>query len=528
MQFNVLLDGELVTERTVNVYHLTCAPRQPTASMIPFRRPINERKSLTTGAIQARFVILAILYGLIILYSSLILGPDGLHYVAIGPAAAWDRFRAIAYVSNASDQRPDWIANMLMTIPLAFLASGALAWRRRPLGEAGAAALAVFICVAFILAVKYAQIFFPPRTVTLNYIVAQSIGALLGTGLFGFARRRAFPTLVRMHRDSEELVIVLGAYTLLLTAYVLMPFDLALSPDDLATRLSQLPLALAPGAGHDPAYRAFLILADAVSMVPVGMFLAVTGHELSFKSLVLRGIGMIVPVTILTLFVLSATPFALSLVTRTAGVAVGIWFMWKLKGKDLWKRHYRYARYVPIALPLYVVLIIFASGLLTTGWQSMDRAWAALEPRQLLPLWSFYMLSKVDAAQNFVATFFLFAPIGAMIWLRRGFWSRGAGLSAFIAGSLSLSIEVGRMMKPGLVPDFTDPFIAAIAAAAASRAMPALWKMFEHEAKISVHRDSHVAQLERAAQIFNLAEPGPWSGETATGREESWLRRRHS
>jgi len=126
-------------------------------------------------------------------------------------------------------------------------------------------------------------------------------------------------------------------------------------------------------------------------------------------------------VTILTLFVLSASPFALSLITRTAGVAAGIGFMWKLKGKDLWKRHYRYAQYVPITLPLYVVLIVFANGLLTADWLTMDRAFAALEPRQFLPLWSFYMLSKVEAAQNFVGTFFLFAPIGAMIWLRRDF-----------------------------------------------------------------------------------------------------------
>ena len=68
------------------------------------------------------------------------------------------------------------------------------------------------------------------------------------------------------------------------------------------------------------------------------------------------------------------------------------------------------------------------------------------------------------------------------IWLRRGFWSRGAGLSAFLAFTLSLALQFGRLIVPGLTPDFTAPYIAAVAAAVAFRAMPALWKLFENEA----------------------------------------------
>jgi VanZ family protein len=473
---------------------MTVSPRSGTAEML-----------MTNAALHRRFVMLAAFYGLAIVYSSLLLGPDGLHYVAISPIEAWHKFLAMTYMDNASDQRPDWIANMMMIIPFAFFLNGALLSGRQAGREARAAVTAALVCIVFILAVKYAQLFFPPRTVTLNYIAAQSIGAVLGIGLFRLSRRKIFPVLLDMYQDGEGLVVVLGVYTLCVTAYFLMPFDLALSPGDLATRLSQLPLTLAPGAGHDPAYRSLLILADAASTIPVGMFLAVTGRELSFKSLILRGVGLIVPVTILTLFVLSATPAALSLLTRTIGVAIGIWFMWKLKGKDLWKRHYRYARYVPVAFPIYVALVALAGGLLTTDW-NVDRAVAALEPRQLLPLWSFYMVSKVQAAQSFVATFFLFAPIGAMIWLRRGFWSKGAGLSACLAFSLSLAIEIGRLMKPGLVPDFTDPFVAATGAFGTFSAMPTLWKMFEHEAKISVLHDTHAAEIERAARLFDLAE----------------------
>jgi hypothetical protein len=37
----------------------------------------------------------------------------------------------------------------------------------------------------FVLAIKYLQLFFPPRTVSLNYIEAQSFGSLLVLAFFG-------------------------------------------------------------------------------------------------------------------------------------------------------------------------------------------------------------------------------------------------------------------------------------------------------------------------------------------------------
>jgi hypothetical protein len=232
------------------------------------------------------------------------------------------------------------------------------------------------------------------------------------------------------------------------------------------------------------------------------MFLAVTGRYMSFQGLMARGIAIIVPVAVLSLFVLSTTPFAFSLVSRPAGVALGIWLMWSLKGKDLWKRHYRYAQYVPVAFPIYVTLLALANGLLTEQWLSPDRALATLEPRELLPLWSLYIVTKAEAARHAIEIFAMFAPIGTMIWLRRGFWSKGAGFSAFLAFSLSAALQIGRAMKPGLMPEVTDPFIAAFAAAATFRAMPELWKLFEQEAKSSIQRESNAVDVMRAGGLF--------------------------
>ncbi|HEX4506075.1 MAG TPA: VanZ family protein, partial [Alphaproteobacteria bacterium] len=296
------------------------------------------------------FAVLAVLYGMVTVYSSLLLGPDGLHYVPISAAEAWQKFRAVTFVVNGSDQRPDWIANMMMTIPLAYFVNGAFRLRggSRNLVNAG---LAAAISIAFVLAVKYAQLFFPPRTVTLNYIAAQSIGVVLGIVLFHVARRHIYRRLLDTYRRGDGLVIVLGGYSILLMAYFLMPFDLALSPDDLLIRLESLLIAVIPGAGHDPVYRALLVLLDMAATVPAGMFLAVTGRDMPFRAQLARGMAVILPMTVASLFVLSITPYLIFLLSRTAGVVLGLWFMEALKGKDLWKRHYRYAQYVPVAFP---------------------------------------------------------------------------------------------------------------------------------------------------------------------------------
>ena len=109
------------------------------------------------------------------LYSSTAVGPTGFHFVSLDPVEAFHRFLATRFVASGSDQRADWMGNLLMLVPFGFLVAGAI-WPRRAAFRLPAAAGTMLICMAAILAIKYLQLFFPPRTVTLNYIVAQGAG----------------------------------------------------------------------------------------------------------------------------------------------------------------------------------------------------------------------------------------------------------------------------------------------------------------------------------------------------------------
>jgi VanZ family protein len=461
------------------------------------------------GLRKTHIALLTGLYAIAVVYASLIIGPSGLHFVPMALTDAWAVFLTTGFVDHGSDQRADWISNMLMLIPFAYLVNSTLNFGKGWFREGIAMALALIVSIVFILAVKYAQLFFPPRTVTLNYIAAQTIGAILGLSLFRLFHTRLYPRFAAKVAAGEGLAVLLGLYTVWLIAYFLMPFDFTLSLGDLAQRLSGLTDTLAglPGQADKPVQRVLLILADTLATAPLGMFLAITGRDRSILSLLMRGFGLILIVTFLTLFVLSATPFALSIVYRTVGVGLGIWLMRKLRGKDLRKRHYYFSRYIPLALPAYVLLVMFTSGVLSNQWITLDQAKNALEARQFLPFWNFYIVSKAHAAQSLVMQMLIFAPIGVMVWVRRGFWSNGAGFSAFVAFALSLAMEIARLMKPGLRPDFSDPIIAAAAAAIAFKVMPVVWRMFEREAMLSGALDSYIAEMQLKADQPAMAKP---------------------
>jgi hypothetical protein len=161
---------------------------------------------------RGQFAGWAIVYALAVAYSSLVVGPTGFHFVPLAPETAWRIFKATPYVVNGSDQRPDWMANLLMLVPLGWLATGAF-WPRRDSLRWLAAGAALCCCLIFVLAIKYLQLFFPPRTVTLNYIEAQSLGSLFGVGLFWltYNRRLAWQRGLR-GGGRTPLMIACGIY----------------------------------------------------------------------------------------------------------------------------------------------------------------------------------------------------------------------------------------------------------------------------------------------------------------------------
>jgi hypothetical protein len=273
---------------------------------------------------------------------------------------------------------------------------------------------------------------------------------------------------------------VLDAAILGFVAFALFPFDVALSTRDVAHRFITLPSALLslPNSGRPFGLQIVLLVATAIAAVPLGMRLCLPADRRqppSLARIAATGAALLAILFGATLFILSAKVSVATFGLRLLGVVGGAMLLRWLAVHDPRRVRYQVGRALPVLLPLYLLLLVYANGLLTRAWVTPDQALAGLDPRGLLPLWHDYIVSKSHALQSDVVHVAMYAPIGAMIWLRRGGTRRTALVAGAMAGLLSLAIELGRGMKPGLQPDFNEVLIGAIAAYAANRVMPILW-----------------------------------------------------
>ena len=424
----------------------------------------------------------ALLYAMVVVYGSVAVGPLGFNFVPRPPMVVWHEFLTTHYVPHGSGQRADWMANLLMLVPFGFLMAGALIpprgrWRRRIV-----AACVLVLCVGFVLAVKYAQLFFPGRTVTLNYIAAQGIGAALGVAAFNLW---CHPLIVRALRPfgsggRHALIGTLGAYSFLLLLFLLTPFDFVLSAAGVRGRLALVPALLRalPGEGRPPAVIGALLLAAVAGMIPVGALLALARPRRSLAITALYGLACVVAIGLLSLLTLSGTPTLAQMFCDEAGIVAGSVLARSLRPTMLIHGRQVLARFVPLLSVPYLVLVAFFGGLFTPIWRTPAHALAVLDGRGLIPLWNDYIVSKEQAVSSTVLHIAMYAPIGAMVWLRRGAGRRQAILAAALAALCSLGVELGRWMKPGLQPDFNEVVIGGLAAAMAVIWLPRAWRMF--------------------------------------------------
>lgn len=430
---------------------------------------------------RGAFVAWTILLAVVVAYGSTALTVVGFNYTPADPVRMALEFsqRLRVWVPNGSDQRADWMGNLTMMVPMGFLLAGCFAPRDRRFG-AFAAAGAFVVAVVFILAVKYAQLFFPPRTVTLNYVVAQAAGAVVGIAVFPAWQAQLAWLRARQARGLDGLALLLRLYTIALFVFMLMPLDFALDAPDLAAQIRRLPdvLTAVTGEGRSPLIRTMVIVASVIALMPVGMLATLRRFdryviERSVAHATLVGFAWILPVFLASLLVMGANPSLSGLAGRVLGIALGAALMRWLARQDMVRLRWKLSRLVPWLVLPYLALLLAANGLVSTDWVGPDEAWAAVKPRGLMPLYNYYIVGKAEAARNIVAHAVMYAPIGIMAWL-----ARGGGLTAgLLAALLAAAVETARWFRPGLEGEVNTIAVAAGAAWLAAGLMPMLWWM---------------------------------------------------
>src|SRR5258708_2469630 len=118
--------------------------------------------------------------------------------------------------------------------------------------------------------------------------------------------------------------------------------------------------------------------------------------------------------------------------------------------------------FLPWFVPALLIAAAVGAGLPFGGWRSPSEVAQSTDPLFLLPRFHAGPGPIAASITHWLMAAALGAAIGALTWLRRG-GTPGFGFFAACAGfSLSLLIELGRLVKPGPLPDFHHPPIAPV------------------------------------------------------------------
>jgi len=413
--------------------------------------------------------VLAALYAAALVYLSLLpfeFKPQTL-------AEAWERFRAIPFLALGLLDRADWIANLVAYIPLGFLLAAALDGRgRRALAFVGATAMALVLAVA----IEFTQLFFAPRTVSLNDLVAELIGAAAGAAAWPLLARRldAWAHEVRAGGGRATLAL-LWAYAVGYVLISLFPYDFLMNAAELGEKIRSGAHGwlFAPGECGALTGCTLKLAAEVLAVAPIGWLLASYGGRLRARLGTGLAAGALLGIALeaAQFLIASGQTQGASVLARASGVALGVLARRVLPALGV-EGVVRAGRILSIAgIVPYLALLAFAAGWFGARPMGFDEALARLPTFGYLPFHYHYFSTEARAVASAVTYAALYAPVGVAAWLWLRGRAGGAAIGAVLAAVLALAVEFSKALLPGKHPDVTDALIAAVSAWLAFRAL---------------------------------------------------------
>jgi VanZ family protein len=411
----------------------------------------------------------ALAYAAFVIYGSLV--PLDLHPLPFDEALR--RFAQTPFLTLGAASRADWIANGVLYFPLgALTAAAVIGWLPRL--KALAMALAWVFCAALAVGVEFLQLFFPPRTVSLNDLLAEGIGAALGVlaaprlGRWGGRLAQAVQALAAQASHAPR--VLAGAWLAALVALALFPFDLVLSGAELAQRAASNNVAWL--WVDDPRSGLLVLLrwgAEVAVVMPLGLAWA-WQRPLSLPQAALRGLALGLAIEAAQFFLFSGVSQGVSVLSRVVGVVLGAtWLRGAVRGG--WPAlRALVQRAAPWGLLPYAGALLLANGWFRSPLHGLAGAAATWQELRLLPFYYHYYTSEAVALVSLLSVVAMYLPVAAWVWARGG----SAALAAGVVGLLALAVEGSKLLLGGMHPDPTNVLIAAAAAAVMVNAVRAI------------------------------------------------------
>lgn len=425
------------------------------------------------------FAVAALVFGAFAVYGSLV----PLEFQAVSFEEALDRFSRVPYLQLGIQSRADFVANILLFVPLGFLLMGALRADRRGGIAAGiAGALVAGFACALANAIEFTQIYFPMRTVSLNDIFAETTGALIGISLWGLFGQRLTDFMRGFFAERERpalIVRLLAIYAAVFLVAQLMPLDIAITPGELSEKHHAGRILVVPFSYPytSPLLMLWDFISDMALSVPVGA-LAVLGwtaanRRRGFAAAAMLGMTFVGVMEVAQLFIFSRYSDVTDLLTGTIGVLIGV----TLAARRDSPVHSPQS--VPSGFRLWPALgaIAWAGGVVIYHWYPFNFVvTGAMMDAQLpllfsVPFGHYYFGSEFHAFTELSRKLMLSALLGALLWMalppvRSRLARRLKSSGLWIAGFLFFAgLEAGQLFLPGRIPDLTDAWVGTIGVA---------------------------------------------------------------
>jgi glycopeptide antibiotics resistance protein len=392
---------------------------------------------------------------------------------------AWEHFQRIPYLELSIGSRADWVANILLFVPLAFLWLGVLWPNRGWIAKALASGFVLSGCVGLSVAIEFTQIFFPPRTVSLNDIIAESIGAVIGTVLWWSTGGRVMRWLAgwfEAHTPTGTAERLLYAYLFLLFGYSVLPLDLTISFIEIYHKWQEGKVLLVPFSAvyETGAQRAYALLADIVIWIPAA-FLWKLSSPRPARKIVLYVLACATTIEVLQLFVYSRVTSTTDVLMAGCGGAIGVALARWLRPSTGNQGSPRAINFGGAYFALLWILAFagWAGVLIVVFWYPFDFStdWGFVHGRlaalKRVPFEAYYFGTEFRAVTEVFHKTGFFFPLGALLAVGAAGIRRRLAVpaillhaaSALVVACAAAGIEIGQLFLPGKVADTTDWFL---------------------------------------------------------------------
>lgn len=423
---------------------------------------------MTSAAARRWYLALAVAVAAFVIYGSLI--PFEWRSRPLGEA--WREFSTLVLsASRRRTSRTDFLANILLFVPLGFALSGALLFEQRRRWSA-ALGLAAGFGASLLLstAAEFLQMFTAGRVPSGRDIVAQTLGCCAGVVLwfvFGTGVTVWIRTSLAATRTTDRRWRILTAVVIAWAIASLAPFDITVDVGDLSRRFRSGRIVLIPFGDIDTMTwrRLWDILAESLGGIPLGMlFLMGPRHRSAFHAFA-GGTLVIVLMEMAQVFLRSHSASATDVLFGALGVAAGVAIArtYSTEGGAAVAGARPDARISPsmvAAAAAWVLVLAFYH------WQPFD---FVVDPEtirlklarlSLLPFAAYAAGSPINALNDIVAKLGLAMPLGALAVLAMREpprLTRTVVAVWILAGAAVFTVlELGQFLLPSRVPDVTD------------------------------------------------------------------------